>query len=94
MYYAIDKQFSVFNTLLLLISGLSIYLLSPSGNVKQAIGLFGKTKIIIICSLALLISSSSSTNYLLIVLNAISNSVFFIAGGFLGAKLFRWEGWR
>jgi hypothetical protein len=94
IYYIIDKQFAIFNSLLLVVSFLGIYALSPNRNIKNAISLFGQTKIIILCFLALLISLPSSTSFFLIMLNALSISVFFIAVGFLGAKLFRWEGWR
>jgi hypothetical protein len=93
IYYANDKKFAAFSSLLLLVSFMGIYVLSPHRNIKKAISLFGQTKVIILCLLALLISLPSSTSYLLIIMNAVSNSMFFIAIGFLGAKLFRWEGW-
>jgi hypothetical protein len=94
IYYIVDKQYAIHHSLLLQVSFLVIYALSPNRNIKNAISLFGQTKIIFFSFLALLISLPSSNNYLLIIFNAISNSMFFIAGGFLSAKLFRWEGWR
>ena len=94
IYHMMDKQFAAFNSLLLLISSLGIYTLSPNRNIKKAISLFGKTKISFFAFLALLISLASSDNYFLVILNSLSYSMFFVAIGFLGAKLFRWEGWR
>jgi hypothetical protein len=93
-YHILDKQYAIFNSLLMLVSFLCIYYLSPNRNIKNAISLFGQTKVIIFCFLALFISLPSSNNFLLIILNALSNSMFFIAVGFLSAKIFRWEGWR
>ena len=94
VYYSINKEFAAFSSLVLMVSVIGIYALSPNRNVKNAVSLLGHTKIIIFCLLALLVSLPSSTNYLLIALNAISNVTFFIAIGFLAAKLFRWEGWQ